>query len=153
MSNALQPEVIFMTRWIIVEKMCAGELLRCFCHSWQINQISNMFDIVVTNDKNSSCAEGKANWSFNRKKYACVLLTKQHAELVNFKEFPVNSEAFTEFLRFSLSSFVWKLILTHYPFTFLKATVFHNCRWASIERLRLLFILKRNSNISLSSEK
>ena len=40
-----------------------GELLQCFCHSWQVNQISNMRKIKL---------------HFNKKRYACVLLTKQH---------------------------------------------------------------------------
>ena len=41
--------------------------LRCFCHSWQINQISNMF---VTSDKKFLCAVRKSKLYFNKIRYA-----------------------------------------------------------------------------------
>ena len=91
-----------------------GELLLYFCHSWQINQMSHIFDIFVTNNKKSSCEESKSNLHFNRKMYARFLSTKQRArsKLWTSKN-SLSSLNLPNFSRSSDSSVLSKLILRH----------------------------------------
>ena len=75
---------LFVTSWIDKVSECAGNFYGYFCHSWQINQISNMIDIF--------CQE----W---QKILVCGGQMCATNKIVNFKEFPVKYLTFTEFFK------------------------------------------------------
>ena len=113
-----------------------------------------MIFFVTNNEKFLVCGEQKQLHLEKKKvRMRAINKTTYGIKIMNFKEFSVKSEIFTEFFKTSVSSFESKLILKHLSLTFLRAILFHYWQWVSINRLRGLLIYKRNSNISSPSEK
>ena len=93
--------------------LVCGEILRCFYHSWQINQISNMFDIFCHEwQKIRVCGEQKQNSTLNWKGYACVLLTnnKHAGSKLRYSKNFLSSLKFTEFFKILWIKFRIKIL-------------------------------------------